>query len=265
MIAFFREAGYRFISPTELLGQLDFNKRFALLTFDDGYFNNTRAVSILEKHNAPATVFVSVRHTLEQKAYWWEGLYHARRAQGVPLEKICEEASRLNTFPTALVEQKLTKELGASVLQIRGDTDRPITPDELRKFSSHPLISVGNHTYDHNVLTAYSTEEGRESIRKAQDALKDITGRAPLAIAYPNGQFTQNITRIAAEEGLELGFTAVPCKEYLPAVLQPQRRMAIGRFRPNPAEDFRAQYEYFRSDLMLSNRLRHLRRRHSCS
>jgi peptidoglycan/xylan/chitin deacetylase (PgdA/CDA1 family) len=261
LIEYFQATGYEFVSPAQLLRGLSERGRYAMVTFDDGYFNNTRAVPVLRKYNVPATVFVSVGHVLEQKGYWWEGLYQVRRTQGVPLRKIYEEASRLNVLSTEEVERQLVEQFGPVVLKPRGDADRPMTREELRAFSTEPLITIGNHTFNHNVLTAYNAPMVREIIRKAQEALRSIIGTNPECIAYPNGEFTDEIAKIAQEEGLKLGFTTIARKEYLPRVLREERRMVIGRFCPNPIEDAQVQYEHFRSDLMLRTRLQELKPR----
>lgn len=50
-------------------------ERFSVVTFDDGYYNNLQhAKPILEKHNVPATVFVSTGYTDSQREFWWDEL-----------------------------------------------------------------------------------------------------------------------------------------------------------------------------------------------
>jgi len=259
-IEYFQEAGYRFISPEDLLQPLDARGRYGMITFDDGYYNNTRVIPLLEKYRIPAAVFVSVQHVLEGKAYWWESLYRFRRAQGRRISEIGSEAFQLNLLRTEEAEQRLRAEFGPDVLTPGGDLDRPMTVEELRAFAAHPLISIGNHTFNHHVLTAYEPEEIRQSIRDAQEKLAEIIGKPPVSIAYPNGEVTPEIAGIASKEGLKLGFSTVPRKEYLPRVVDSPRRMVIGRFCPNPTIDYPTQYRFFRSDLMLTNRLRSLKR-----
>jgi peptidoglycan/xylan/chitin deacetylase (PgdA/CDA1 family) len=259
-IKYFQNAGYTFISPEDLLTPLQPRGRYGIITFDDGYFNNTRVIPVVEKYKVPVTVFVSVRHVLEQKAYWWESLYRFRRAQGRDMREIADEAFHLNLLRTEVAERRLQDEFGSEFLVPGGDLDRPVTVDELRSFAAHPLVSIGNHTFNHNVLTAYEPGEIRDSIRAAQESLAKIVGKPPVCIAYPNGEVTPEIAQIASEEGLRLGFSTVPRKEYLPQVLDTKRRMVIGRFCPTAASNYRQQYRFFRSDLMLTNRLRSLKR-----
>jgi len=60
---------YRFIGPADLLGGLDPDGKYAMITFDDGYFNNTLALPILEEYRVPAVVFVSTDHVRQNKCF----------------------------------------------------------------------------------------------------------------------------------------------------------------------------------------------------
>jgi len=61
----FHEQGYGFVSPRQILEGLQPSGRHILLTFDDGYFNNVRALPMMEEFNAPAVFFVSSDHVRE--------------------------------------------------------------------------------------------------------------------------------------------------------------------------------------------------------
>src|SRR5262249_33347530 len=136
----------------------------------------------------------------------------------------------------------------------RGDADRPFSLEELRKISRHPLVNIGNHTADHDILTSCSTREAESAIGTAQDVLKEITGKTPISIAYPNGRVNERVSEIAKAQRLKIGFGAARRKEYLPFALRSERRMVLGRFPPLGSLGVREQGEYFRSDLMLVQR-----------
>src|SRR5260221_13987864 len=58
-IEYYLKQNYRFIGPVELLRGLDPSQRYALISFDDGYFNNLRALPILEELRVPAGFFIT--------------------------------------------------------------------------------------------------------------------------------------------------------------------------------------------------------------
>jgi peptidoglycan/xylan/chitin deacetylase (PgdA/CDA1 family) len=58
-----------------LSGQLQ--KHSIAITFDDGYRDNfTKAASILQKHQVPATFFICTAPLFQQQAFWWDELQH---------------------------------------------------------------------------------------------------------------------------------------------------------------------------------------------
>src|SRR5436190_22196899 len=50
IIEYYLEHGYRFVSPNGVRDGLDPEKKYAILTFDDGYFNNTLALPVREEY-----------------------------------------------------------------------------------------------------------------------------------------------------------------------------------------------------------------------
>lgn len=254
VIEYFLAAGFRFVSPPDLLRGLPAGERFVLLTFDDGYFNNSRALPLLEEFGIAATFFVAPDFVSQGKAYWPDVLYRAGLAAGRDVREIREESRALVRVRTDDIEQLLVKRFGADALQPVGEVDRPFTPAELREFARKAPVFIGNHTRNHAVLGAYDEESARAQIAGAQALLEEMTGQRPLAIAYPTGEYSRRDVELARAAGLKLGFTAEPRKERLPRALQGDRALTLGRFCPWGDSPIAPQCRYFRSDLMLHTR-----------
>src|SRR5688500_8979811 len=95
--------GYRFVSVADVLSGLSPGPRYAMVTFDDGYFSNIRALPVLEEFDVPAAVFVSTGHVLGGKCFWWDVLYREALARGVSVAEIAEETERLKALRTEAV------------------------------------------------------------------------------------------------------------------------------------------------------------------
>ncbi len=257
-IVSFQRAGYRFISPSEILQGLDSTRRYCLLTFDDGYYNNRRALGLLEKYDVPAIFFVPAELVEKGHGFWWDQLYRFRRSQGVSSAEVCSEISRRAQGRTCEIEQDVLRLTGAATFAPVGDTDRSFTPEELRQFASHPKVHIGNHGYGHEFLTYYSTKEATERLWKAQQVLKSITGKAPVSIAYPVGGYSAELIAGAMEMGLKLGFTTVPTKADVRQLADPRNRMRIGRFVLENHPGILAQSIRMRSDLLIHYRYERL-------
>ena len=230
LIEHFQKQRYEFIGPADILKGLRADGRYVLLTFDDGYGNNVRALPVLEAAGVPATLFISSGHVKKGKAFWWDVVYRQGKRRGQSENAICRIVAGYKRFTAAEIETRLQSQYGAAVLHPVGDLDRPFTPAELRDFVAHRLISVGNHTRDHAILTNYSVAEAREQIEGAQADIREMTGKTPEMIAYPNGNESAAIVRAAVSCGLRLGIGIRPGRNRAPLHPSSNAAMSIKRF-----------------------------------
>jgi peptidoglycan/xylan/chitin deacetylase (PgdA/CDA1 family) len=251
VLSYYREQGYRFIRPSALQGKLDPHGKYALISFDDGYFNNTRALPILEEFDAPAAFFIATDNVLRGKSYWWDVHWRESAAAGMSDESMVRDGRKLKSMTTEQIEEELTRRFGAAAFGPRGDLDRPFTPHELRTFSRHSLVELGNHTSNHAILINYSPAAAREQIARAQKSIEWISGSRPTAIAYPNGAHSAEVIAWCVETGLQLGFTVRPRKTAVRMTAGSPAAMHIGRFMPDGREAIEKQCKTYRSDLQL--------------
>jgi peptidoglycan/xylan/chitin deacetylase (PgdA/CDA1 family) len=255
-VEYYLDQGYHFVGPTDVLAGLSAGGKYALITFDDGYFGSALALPILEMFRVPATFFIATDNVLNNKSFWWDVVYRERVHRGASPEEGHRAGVVMKTQTTELTEQTLRARYGDAAFVPRGDVDRPLTPAELRDMARHPLVHLGNHTANHAILTNYDPAAARSQIQGAQDALRDMTGVAPVAIAYPNGGCNAPVARIAREVGLALGFTTRSEKVDLPLNLRSPRSMRLGRFAPVGELPMLQQCRTFRSDLQIYGRFR---------
>jgi peptidoglycan/xylan/chitin deacetylase (PgdA/CDA1 family) len=255
-IIYYLEHGYRFITPNELLNGLDKSGKYVLMSFDDGYYNNIHARPVLEELKVPATFFISTNNVQQNKCFWWDVVYRERAAQRRPHKHILAETQSFKHLRTKHIEAELMARFGPDALVPRGDIDRPFTPAELADFAKSPYVHLGNHTADHAVLTNYTREEVREQVEGAQAWLKELTGAAPEAIAYPNGNYSDTVVEVCEELGLKVGFTVCPKKISLPLRAKASNLLRLGRFGTHGDVPLLTQCETYRSDLLIYCALR---------
>ena len=195
------------------------------LTFDDGYVDNVQnAVAILERHDAPATIFVATG-MLDEPSFWWDVLSELTFGSAVASGQLIAAASRLNLLSGERVDDDLAavhNELYAAIIQLP-PTDiapilrelsaqvgappptpsgRPVTTDELLGLASHPLITIGIHTVSHRRLTLLSPEQARAELVEAGLHLDELLGNEPRVLAYPYGATSPAIAEIARSAGI---------------------------------------------------------------
>jgi peptidoglycan/xylan/chitin deacetylase (PgdA/CDA1 family) len=255
-VEYYLESGYQFIGPEELATGREADGKYALITFDDGYFNNTLALAVLEEFHVPAIFFISSDYVQQNRCFWWDVLYRQLASQGASRRAIYEDTRAQKMLRTAEIESRLQARFGPGAFTPRGDVDRPFAPSELRDFSRNALVHIGNHTAGHAILTNYSNQEIRQQIRGAQDVLESLTGKRPAAIAYPNGNYTPEIIQICREEGLKLGFTTRQRKNRLPLQAGGSESLSLDRYSLTGNDSLRSQCRQCRSDLQIYSRLR---------
>lgn len=251
LVEYYLEQGYRFVSPADLTAGLDAGGRYAMITFDDGYFNNTLALPVLEACKVPAVFCIATDNVRQNKCFWWDVLHREHAARGTPRQQFDSEVADLKSLRSGDLEARLIEQFGADALAPRSDIDRPFAPAELRDFARHPCVHLGNHTAGHAILTNYTLEQARAEIAGAQDALREMTGITPLAIAYPNGAYNQGILDVCGQLGLKVGFTVRPQKNRLPLDSRSPQLLRLGRFCPSGAAPIVTQCRTYRSDLQL--------------
>jgi len=258
----FTAEGYRFLSPRDLQRHLCPQGKYVLLTFDDGYYNNLRALPVLEEFAVPAVFFISTDHVRYGKAFWWDALYRESRKRGCPAEEVRRMLEAYKRMNTAQIESAINARLGKAALCPVSDLDRPFTAAELKKFSAHPLVFLGNHTRDHAILTNYSSAGLREQIWSCQEAIREISGKRPEIIAYPNGNCSSEILAAAREAGLQFGLLANPGRNHLPFKSASDAALALRRFTLWGDRPVEAQCLASRSPLSIARFFQGLRHRH---
>ncbi len=256
-VEYFLRHGYTFVTTDDIARGLVQPKKYVMLTFDDGYANNQLMLPLLKEYQVPAVFFIATNNVKRNQAFWWDSLYRARMQRGASVEALERECEWLKTQSYGEIEKYLGDAFGADVFKPMGDADRPFTPAELRVFAREKYVCVGNHTRDHALLPNYGEAEIQEQIVHAQTDLREMTGSAPLSIAYPSGKCTTAIARLARQAGLRVGVTTRLAKNRLPIDPASERAMQLARFYLSRKRDWIEQCELIRSDYGVS---RHVKR-----
>jgi peptidoglycan/xylan/chitin deacetylase (PgdA/CDA1 family) len=219
-------------SPTERWQR---RHEFAI-TFDDGYVDNlVTAVPILERRDAPATVFVPTGF-VGSPGFWWEDLAWCSIDPAADVDALADTAvslglvSGVESLSTASADERHRLLYDALVERERSQIDgfvaelvaasgveapgvansvrpRPVTLEELHDLARHPLITVGVHTVDHPRLTTLDPSSVRTQITECADRLAEVIGHRPGQFAYPYGFFDDAAVSIVDELGFDAAFT----------------------------------------------------------
>lgn len=218
---------------------MSLNKRYCLITFDDGWLDNYEyAFPILKKYNIPATIFIPVSFIGTNRLFWQDKiayiLKHANKEKTKDIFKLASKyeininkllheffASKTWERKILLFDQiinQLKKEryelICAFITGLSSAFDLSIKEREILNWSeikemSRKGISFGSHGMNHKILTRLSLKKARFEIQESHHILcqkRDIN-YVPV-FSYPNGDYNSEICKIVAESGYKAAVTA---------------------------------------------------------
>lgn len=185
-------------------------RRFAVITFDDGYRDNlTNAVPVLRGHLAPYTIYVTTGFVDRSAVPWWEALESLVRRQdrllvqgegGRVLDLDCstvaakdESYERLIAHFKADVPEREVPDGVRELCWLYGvDAERIVTTQtmdrgEIAELARDELCTMGAHTQTHRSLARLSRDEAAAEIERGRNELAAITGELVDHLAYPYG------------------------------------------------------------------------------
>jgi peptidoglycan/xylan/chitin deacetylase (PgdA/CDA1 family) len=229
-IRWLRKTGWEIVTLGQARERLHQNirtQRFVVLTFDDGYQDTlSRAVPILQREQAPFTIFVPSGAITRELFAWWLGLRELFRVN----EKVeiatmgrcfsCADLpSKMRSLATAsrwvhknyqcipdLRETFLTYGVSLDAL-----CDRYfMNEDELRFLPREPLASIGAHTVTHPALSLLNPADALREMVDNRAYLQNCSGVEVADLAYPFGNpfacgFRE--ARLAAQAGFRTAAT----------------------------------------------------------
>ncbi|MGO4348931.1 endo-1,4-beta-xylanase [Paenibacillus sp. MCAF9] len=86
-----------------------------------------------------------------------------------------------------------------------------MTLSQLNTLKNNPNISLQNHTKTHDQAvwtTSITKATAAAEIQSANTFLKGITGKDPILLAYPYGNYNADVKAAATENGIKVGFKA---------------------------------------------------------
>lgn len=199
-------------------------KRFVVFTFDDGYRDNlTHALPLMERFDAPFTIYVPSRILTRELNGWWLGLVPLVRDRDTV--EIAAMGRRFDTSTTAGKRAAMT-EIGRWVFEdgLRTSLLAPtfaqygistatlldqeaMTADELRSIAEHPLVTIGAHTLTHPFLSQLPEAEAAREIAACKGELEAVLARPVEHFSYPYGAAGNRESEIARAAGYATAVT----------------------------------------------------------
>ncbi len=202
--------------------------RYAAITFDDGYANNlTIAKPVLERYNAPATLFLMTA-AANSSGFWWDRLERIvmeadflppmlsislpDRALEITVETVDRRQifiaiwSRLHELDADDRDSAIAYLAGVLAVQPADPALRPLTTDEVQQLK-HSTFSLGAHTHSHPSLPRLGPTELMREIADSKAICESLLERQITTFAYPFGDYDDRVRAAVAETGLTVACT----------------------------------------------------------
>lgn len=210
------------------LGDGDSSRRFAVLTFDDGYRDVlTRALPVLEHHDVPFTVFVPTGAPTRELHSWWLGVralferHDVVTIEGMATLFACGDIEgKMRGYQEVIKwihqdysrQSLLTETFRKYKISLTSLNDAYFMDEaELRALGRHRLATVGAHTTSHGALSTFDPDRARREMSDNRAYLEHLLGRPVIHLAYPYGTPAAcgpREFRLAAEVGFRTAVTA---------------------------------------------------------
>jgi peptidoglycan/xylan/chitin deacetylase (PgdA/CDA1 family) len=227
-LSWLRDAGVRFVSldaALDILAGRAAAERFCVFTFDDGYADNlTQVLPIMERFNAPFTVYVTTgMMTGEVDTAWWFGLaawIRGRSRVDVPEfgrrfdcpdppskeRAFAAIAALAETDSDWLAAVKAALSAGGVDCQAAARSEG-LTTEQLQRLAASPLVTIGAHSVRHIRLALASASDVEREMADSRHLLENIVQSEVRHFAYPFGACGPREAQIAQSVGFRTAVT----------------------------------------------------------
>lgn len=209
------------------------NKKYAVITFDDGYQDNYQfAYPLLKQLNIPATLFIATDFIDQKCIPWWDEVAWIIKLSNPKDIAKCGWISESELASLSIAQQikvilrVIKKDRNSSikekVAQLRLVSGRSfdLTQLESKLFADWDLVRemadngiiIGSHTCSHRILSHLSEKEQEQELRASKTKIENELSRATNILAYPVGGFDSfsGVTeRLAREAGYRAAFSYI--------------------------------------------------------
>ncbi|MEY3443410.1 MAG: hypothetical protein RLZZ519_1691 [Bacteroidota bacterium] len=201
------------------------------VTFDDGYRNNLQyALPILQKHEIPATVFVTAARAVGQDILWADllDIASANTNEPVTIQGVVFRKNRKHEFADQngkrlkehcktngrpFVEAMMAVFANGRFQEEANWADywKLLDADELKSLSQAGGITIGGHGTLHQNLDLLPLQEAMADVETGIRWIESAIGKPVKAFAFPDGAYSPELVDAVAK----LGLTQILLTEYL--------------------------------------------------
>ncbi len=166
-------------------------KKSLIITFDDGFKENSQLLPVLKKNSVPVTIFLCSSVVDTNRSFWFYV-----KVRGFTFEQLAKMPldERDSVLSTAGYDER--KELQKREVLCKSEI-----------MGMSPYVDFQSHTQFHPVLPQCSPERAEKEILESKNDLSKMFNFNINAIAYPNGDYSDREISYAKNAGYKIGLT----------------------------------------------------------
>ncbi len=227
-VRFYRKNRYEII-PIDLIGKYyKQRRRFVVLTFDDGYKDNyTLALPVLQRLDAPFTIYITTDFPDYKARLWWYNLeqliLHKQEVSiytpsGTLIRFKCvskpEKEQCFGKLRTLLLENysHYGPQLFTEAELLQTAKKLCLSWDDIKRLSKQNTVTLGSHTISHANLTKLNHEAAKTEIFESKKILESRLKTEIKHFAYPFGSYEHFGAReinLVSEAGYKTATTTI--------------------------------------------------------
>lgn len=205
-----QEAGLDIVSLDEGVQRLKEgdDRRFACFSFDDGYRDNLEhAYPLFRRRSLPLTLYVPTDYPEGSGELWWlaleeivgkaseielcrnDALWTLSAATPADKTRAFEEIYWYLRDVDEATQRRIVRALADRYeVDMAADCARLVMSwDELRKYASDPLVTIGAHTKGHFAVSKLTEERALDEMVGSADRIEQELGKRPVHFSFPYG------------------------------------------------------------------------------
>jgi peptidoglycan/xylan/chitin deacetylase (PgdA/CDA1 family) len=238
---------FEIISPHQafenILNYRETKKPCISISFDDGYLNNkTVALPLLEKYQIPATFFISsvCSRPANDHIFWSDVVAFSRafskenwiEIKGIKFFKkkkydLIDIKTGISAYSylkkmkvterdEAIIDLKTRYEIREKLELLPFEFWKLMDHQQLKKFSSHPLVNIGSHGHRHFNLGQIEPKDALFEMQHSKNQLEKTIGKSVDYFAFPDGCYNDNVLEIGRKIGYKGFFGVAPVNNQRP-------------------------------------------------
>lgn len=236
----FYNTNFTVISIEQLIEKFDthndspIDKKYAVITFDDGYIDNySIAFPILKKYNTAAAFYIVTGYLENSYIPWWDEIAWIVRHSNKTIIKLSNWPNEID-ISTGTTTEKVRNILREIKIDCSLSMAEKITelkaacqcdiPEKIRKSQlfvnwkqitemSDNGMHIGSHSMSHNILSHLTTQEQEHEVSQSKLRIEKKLNKEITSFAYPVGNkssFTKHTIKATKAANYKLAFSFIP-------------------------------------------------------